>query len=55
MSIRLFIMLMLTGSFSMSAQAQDCDRSCLADYLEQYLDAMIANDATQAPLSYGFR
>jgi hypothetical protein len=55
MSIRLFFMLVLAGSFSMSTQAQDCDRSCLADFLDQYLDAIIASDASQAPLSYGFR
>src|SRR5690606_9781371 len=31
------------------------DRSCLAGFLDQYLDAVVANDASQAPLSYGFR
>ncbi|MDG2175625.1 MAG: hypothetical protein P8M72_05785 [Gammaproteobacteria bacterium] len=55
MSIRLFVLLVLAGSFSLSTQAQDCDRSCLADFLDQYLDAIIASDASQAPLSYGFR
>lgn len=44
MPIRLFLMLVLAGSFSMSTQAQDCDRSCLAGYLDQYLDAIIASD-----------
>jgi hypothetical protein len=45
----------LLASFAFSAQAQDCDSSCLAGFLDQYLDAVVANDASQAPLSYGFR
>jgi hypothetical protein len=43
------------ASFTFSAQAQDCDRSCLEGFLGQYLDAVVANDASKAPLSYGFR
>src|SRR5688500_12099561 len=45
----------LLASFAFTARAQDCDRSCLAGFLDQYLDAVVANDASQAPLSYGFR
>ncbi len=45
----------LLVSFALTAQAQDCDRSCLAGFLDQYLNAVAANDASQAPLSYGFR
>jgi hypothetical protein len=45
----------LLASVTFSAQAQDCDRSCLEGFLNQYLDALVANDASKAPLSYGFR
>jgi hypothetical protein len=45
----------LLASFTLTAQAQNCDRSCLAGFLDQYLNAVAANDASQAPLSYGFR
>jgi hypothetical protein len=45
----------LLASLAVSAQAQDCDRSCLAGFLDQYLNAVVANDASRAPLSYGFR
>jgi len=50
-----FLLAGLLASFSFTAQAQDCDRSCLEGFLNQYLDAMVANDASKAPLSYGFR
>ncbi len=45
----------LLASAAFSAQAQDCDRTCLEGFLNQYLDAVVANDASKAPLSYGFR
>lgn len=45
----------LLAGFTFSAQAQDCDSSCLAGFLDQYLNAVVANDASKAPLSYGFR
>src|SRR5690606_33365278 len=50
-----YLVLGLVAAFSFSAQAQDCDRSCLAGFLDQYLDAVVASDASQAELSYGFR
>lgn len=49
------LLVVLTTSFSLPTLAQDCDRSCLASFLDDYLDALVANDASQAPLSYGFR
>lgn len=55
MSLRKILFLFLIAPISMSSQAQDCDRACLAGFLDQYLNAIVANDATQAPLSYGFR
>lgn len=42
-------------SLAPSATAQDCDRACLAGFLDQYLNALVANDANQAPLSHVFR
>ncbi len=48
-------MLAMLACLSLPAQAQDCDRSCLAVFLDAYLEALVANDASQAPLSYGFR
>ena len=55
MLLRKLITFCLFTAISFSAQAQDCDRSCLASFLDQYLNAIVANDASQAPLSYGFR
>jgi len=34
-----------------AAQAQGCDRACLADLLTQYVDAMVAHDASRLPLA----
>ncbi len=57
MPLRKILIVVLVSSFPFSVQAQalDCDRSCLAGFLDQYLNAIVANDASQAPLSYGFR
>jgi len=55
MSLRKILFLFLISTFSVSSQAQNCDRACLAGFLDQYLNALVTNDATQAPLSYGFR
>src|SRR5690554_5305379 len=44
-----------TISFSFPARAHDCDRGCLSGFLDDYLSALVANDASQAPLSHGFR
>jgi hypothetical protein len=55
MLVRRLLLPVLAGFITMPAQAQDCDRSCLAGFLDSYLNAVVANDATQAPLSYGFR
>jgi hypothetical protein len=32
-----------------------CDRTCLADTLDRYLEAVIAHDPAKAPLAYGVR
>jgi hypothetical protein len=40
---------------SAAAQTSDCNRSCLADALDRYLAALVAHDASKAPLFVGFR
>jgi hypothetical protein len=55
MSVRRLLVPVLAGLISTPALAQDCDRACLAGFLDSYLNAVVANDATRAPLSYGFR
>src|SRR6202044_1681841 len=38
--------------FTAAAAAQStCDRACLAGVLDRYLNAMVANDATKAPVA----
>jgi hypothetical protein len=48
MRMRLFviavILLFAPGAFAQSAVKPACDRTCLENYLDQYLDAMMAND-----------
>jgi hypothetical protein len=45
--------LLLLGSAN--ASAAPCDRACLGGMLDRYLTALIAHDATEAPLALGFR
>lgn len=47
--------LLLLSSFSAGVSAQDCDRSCLEDMLDQYLQAVVDNDPDAAPLAWGVR
>jgi len=48
MRMRLFVvavvLLLASGAFAQSAVKPSCDRACLENYLDQYLDAMMAND-----------
>lgn len=48
MRMRLFVvavvLLLASGAFAQSAVKPACDRACLENYLDQYLDAMMAND-----------
>jgi hypothetical protein len=46
-----FIVLALSGT----AFGQPCDRACLRTTLDQYLGAVVAHEASAAPLSIGFR
>jgi hypothetical protein len=55
MRIPKVLVVLVASAFSLQAQAQDCDRSCLAGFLDSYLNALAANDASLAPLSHGFR
>ncbi len=46
-----------SGVFAQSTQSTqtDCDRSCLGDALDRYLEAVAAQDPGRAPLAYGIR
>lgn len=44
-----------TLAASSVASAQGCDRACLADVLDRYLGAIVANEPSAAPLFMGFR
>ena len=37
-------MLLATGAFAQDAAKSTCDRACLENYLDLYLDAMMADD-----------
>jgi hypothetical protein len=50
MKMRLFVWtvvlaLLAPGAFAQNAGKGACDRACLENYVERYLDAMQANDA----------
>ena len=38
------IMSLLPAAFAQDAAKPPCDRACLENYMDQYLDAMLAND-----------
>jgi hypothetical protein len=43
------------ASFGVSAQERSCNRACLAEMLDQYLNAIVAREPAKAPLFAGFR
>ena len=43
--------LALLGSYSTPAQAQDCNRACLAGMMTQFVDAVVAHDSSALPLA----
>lgn len=43
--------LVLAGMTAGAARAADCDRTCLKGLLTQYVDAMVAHDASRLPLA----
>jgi len=50
MRMRLFVvaavLLITIGTVTQSSAKETCDRACLENYVDQYLDAMMANDPT---------
>lgn len=53
-SFLLCTLFLATGSGTLYAQAS-CNRACLADTLDDYLNAVVANDPAAAPLALGVR
>jgi len=51
----LAVAVLLAGSTQGFAAANDCDRACLKNSLDQYLNAVIKHDPAAAPLFVGFR
>ena len=49
------VAVVLAGSGKLSAATTDCDRVCLKNSLDQYLNAVIKHDPSAAPLFPGFR
>ena len=47
-------LLIIAGCNSRSVQSE-CDRSCLAQALDRYLEAVVAHDPAKASLVVGFR
>jgi hypothetical protein len=48
-------MFALFGSANAIAATGTCDRDCLRNYLDQYLNAVVRHDPSSAPLFVGFR
>jgi len=48
------VLVLFAGANASAAQGS-CDRACLKDYLNEYLNAMLAHDPSAAPLWAGFR
>ena len=46
MLLRRLLIPVLASTISFPALAQDCDRSCLAGFLDSYLNAVVANDGS---------
>lgn len=47
--------LLLLFGFSPAVRAQDCDRACLTGLMTQYIDALVAHDASGLPLAANAR
>jgi hypothetical protein len=54
-SILACVLFALIGSSSAFAAKGACDRACLKNYLDQYLNAVLKHDPSVAPLWAGFR
>src|SRR6516225_9992584 len=55
MSLLRFVGCGIIVAIAASAAANDCDRACLKNSLDQYLNAVIKHDPSAAPLFAGFR
>jgi hypothetical protein len=55
MNSRALVTLAVALAAAQSAGAQSCDRGCLSGILDRYLNAIVANDPSGAPLAVGFR
>ena len=42
-------------AFAVAALAQDCDRGCLEQHLDAYMDAVVGNNPDGGHLFVGFR
>ena len=49
------VVLALLGGTHVFAAANDCDRACLKQAMDQYLAAVIKHEPSAAPLFVGFR
>src|SRR5690606_4345845 len=45
----------LSGGAASAQSPAPCDRACLGDKLDRFLDAVVAGDPSRAPLAIGFR
>ncbi len=50
-----FVAVVFVCSVNLFAAANDCDRACLKNALDQYLNAVVKHDPSAAPLFVGFR
>jgi hypothetical protein len=50
-----FMVVVSMGGANLFAAAADCDRACLKNSLDQYLNAVMKHDPSAAPLFAGFR
>lgn len=53
-AVALFALLSLFG-FTPAARAQECDRACLRELMTQFIDALVAHDASTLPLADNVR
>ncbi len=49
------LLLALSGGAASAQSPAPCDRACLGDKLDRFLDAVVAGDPSRAPLAIGFR
>jgi len=50
-----FLAALVGSTGAASAQPVACDRACMGDMLDRFIEAVVAKDPTRAPLAIGFR